>query len=153
MSEVAGSALSLTLSRHFACTPGEVFDAWTGSAWGDWLPPRGATCKVTAIDPCVGGKFQAAMTMPDGRRFEVFGTYRDVQRPERLVFTWQGDFFGSSTLVTVTFRPDSGGTLMTLHQEGFDQEQVRAGYESGWDGEGGSFEKLAAFLKRETAHG
>jgi len=69
------------------------------------------------------------------------------------VFTWQGDFFGSSTVVTVTFRPDGDGTLMTLCQEGFDQDQARVGYEIGWNGEGGSFAKLASFLKRETAHG
>jgi len=152
MSEVASPALTLTLSRYFDAAPERVFDAWIGHDWGDWLPPRGATCKVTAIDPRRGGQFEAAMSMPDGRNIVVFGTYRDVQRPARLVFTWQGDCFNASTLVTLTFRAEGTGTLMTLCQEGFDQDAMRAGFESGWSGVGGSFEKLAAFLKRETAH-
>jgi len=153
MNEVASPALTLTLSRYFEAPPDRVFDAWTGLDWGDWLPPRGATCRVTAIDPRRDGEFQATMSMPDGRHFVVFGTYRDVQRPERLVFTWEGDFFGSATIVTLTFRAQDTGTLMTLRQEGFDQDAARVGYESGWSGAGGSFDKLAAFLERKVAHG
>ena len=153
MSDLTSPPLTLTLSRHFDASPDRVYDAWTGQDWGDWLPPRGATCKVTAIDPRRGGQFQAAMSMPDGRHIVVYGTYRDVQRPERLVFTWQGDCFNSATLVTLTFKPDGAGTLMTLRQEGFEQDAMRAGFENGWSGEGGSFDKLAAFLKQEAAHG
>ena len=153
MSDVASPALTLTLSRHFDAPPDKVFDAWTSPDWGDWLPPRGATCKVTAIDPRSGGQFEAAMWMPDGRQIVVSGTYRKVQRPERLVFTWQGSCFNAATLVTLTFRAEGDGTLMTLRQQGFDQNAMRAGFESGWSGEGGSFDKLAAFLKREAAHG
>ena len=153
MSEVASPALTLTLSRYFDAPPDRVFDAWTGRDWGNWLPPGGATCKVTAIDARAGGQFEAAMSMPDGRQLTVHGSYRDFQRPERLAFTWEGDFFGSATVVTVTFRGQGAGTLMTLRQEGFDQDAARAGYESGWSGEGGAFDKLAAFLEREAAHG
>ena len=153
MSDLASPALALTLSRYFDAAPDKVFDAWTGSDWGEWLPPRGATCKVTAIEPRLGGQFEAAMSMPDGRQIVVFGTYQDVRRPERLVFTWQGACFNAATLVTVTFSGQGAGTLMTLRQEGFDQDAMRAGFESGWGGEGGSFDKLAAFLEREAAHG
>ena len=146
-------ALTLTLSRYFDAPPDRVFDAWTGPDWGDWLPPRGATCKVTAIDPRRDGRFEAAMSMPDGRHIAVSGTYREVQRPERLVFTWHGGCSNAATLVTLTFRAEGTGTRMTLRQEGFDQDAMRTGFESGWSGEGGSFDKLVAFLKREAVHG
>lgn len=153
MSEVARQELTLTLSRHFDAPPDKVFDAWISPEWGDWLPPHGATCKVTAIDPRPGGQFQAAMSMPDGRHIVVSGTYRDVQRPTRLVFTWQGDCVDFDTVVTLTFKADGAGTLMSLRQEGFEQDAMRAGFETGWDGQGGSFDKLVAFLKQEAAHG
>lgn len=153
MSDVATPVLTLTLSRYFDASPERVFDAWIGPDWGDWLPPRGAACKVTAIDPRPGGRFDAAMTMGDGRHITVFGTYHEVRRPERLVFDWQGDCFNAATLVTLTFRAEGDGTRMTLRQEGFDQDAMRAGFENGWNGEGGSFDKLALFLAREAAHG
>ena len=146
MNDVATSTLSLHLSRHFDAPPERVFDAWLGASWGAWLPPGGATCKLGVIDPREGGRFELVMTMPDGREVPISGTYREVARPERLVFSWAGGCNDFATLVTVTFAPDGAGTSMTLRQDGFEEGGLREGFRSGWSGEGGSFDKLAALL-------
>lgn len=148
---MADPNLSLELSRRFAAPPGRVYDAWLTGAWGEWLPPFGATCTVTRIEPRVGGNYAVRMTMPDGRIIEIGGTYREMVRPERLVFTWAGNYNNQETLISVAFRPDGDGTLMTLRQTGFQSGDLREGYNRGWSGEGGSFDKLAAFLAKAGA--
>ncbi len=80
MSQIAESTLTLEVSRRFAATPERVFDAWLSREWGAWLPPGGATCKVTAIDPVKGGRYQVAMGMPDGRQIQITGIYREIDR-------------------------------------------------------------------------
>ena len=88
MNSVVESPLSLEISRRFDAPPERVFDAWLGKEWGEWLPPRGARCKVDRIEPRVGGQYHVAMNMADGRNIEISGVYREVRRPTRLVFTW-----------------------------------------------------------------
>lgn len=148
MSTTAKSTSSLELSRHFAATPERVFDAWLGRRWAEWLPPRGARCTVMELDTRVGGHFRLGMAMPDGREVELFGMFREIARAERLVFTWTGNYDNRQTVVTVTFRPDGAGTLMTLRQDGFADPAFRDGYRAGWSGEGGAFDKLAVFLAK-----
>jgi uncharacterized protein YndB with AHSA1/START domain len=150
MNSVAASPLSLDLSRRFDAPPECVFDAWLGKEWGEWLPPKGARCKVTRIEPRVGGSYHVAMNMPDGRNIEISGEYREVLRPMRLVFTWFAHYSDQETLITLTFRPDGDGTLMTFRQEGFVDAQSRDGYGGGWSGPNGSFEKLDAILAQRS---
>ncbi|HEX7390858.1 MAG TPA: SRPBCC domain-containing protein [Acidiphilium sp.] len=146
MDATADTSLTLDLSRRFAAPPERVFDAWTTGMLGEWLAPGGATCRVVHLDPRIGGGFAVGMTMPDGREIEIAGTYREVERPRRLVFTWVGNYNNKETVIALDFRPDGNGTMMTLHQTGFADLSLREGYDKGWTGPGGSFDKLAAAL-------
>lgn len=151
MNKIAESTLSLEISRRFDAPPERVFDAWLSKEWGEWLPPRGARCEVTLMKPHVGGRYQVSMTMPDGRTIEIAGVYRELVRPEKLVFTWFGSYNSQETLVTLTFQPDGSGTQMKMRQDGFADAQLRDGYNSGWTGENGSFDKLDAFLAKDAS--
>jgi uncharacterized protein YndB with AHSA1/START domain len=151
MSTIAESTLSLEISRRVAAPPERVFDAWLSKEWGEWLPPRGARCGVILIEPRVGGSYQVSMTMPDGRTVEISGVYRELVRPEKLVFTWLGNYNSQETLITLTFQPDGTGTQMKMRQDGFADAQLRDGYNSGWTGENGSFDKLDAFLAKDSS--
>ncbi len=142
---------TLLLSHRFEATPERVFDAWVTKAWGEWLGPKDFRCEVTEIDARPGGRYLVAMRRPDGSPVKVTGVYREVTRPQKLVLTWKGDYHPSETLITVTFRADGSGTLMTLKQEGFTDAQHRNGHRQGWAGEGGCFEKLATLLARKAA--
>ena len=136
----------LVLSKRFDASPEQVFDAWTGTRWVDWLPPRDATAKIISIDPRVGGTYQVDMIMPDGRQVGASGRYVLVDRPHRLTFTWLGSYSPAQTTIALVFVTDGSGTLMTLTQTGFDEDGMRNGYEQGWGGPGGSFDKLSAIL-------
>jgi uncharacterized protein YndB with AHSA1/START domain len=103
---------------------------------------------VTELHPVVGGRYLVRMTMQDGRVVEISGVYRDIARPQKLVFTWTGNYNHQETVVTVTFRPDGEGTMMTLRQEGFPASDLRDGYKAGWTGPDGSFDKLARVLQQ-----
>jgi uncharacterized protein YndB with AHSA1/START domain len=153
VSETTGTNLSLEISRRFDAPPERVFDAWLSKEWGEWLPPRGARCEVTAIEPRTGGRYHVRMTMPDGRDVEISGVYREVTRPEKLVLTWLGNYNSQETLLTLTFHPDGKGTRLTLRQDGFPDTGLRDGYRGGWIGEGGSFDKLEALLAKANTPG
>lgn len=51
-------------------------------------------------------------------------------------------------IVTVSFREDRGGTLMTFRMDNFTGADMRDRYKNGWTGPGGSFDKLAERLAR-----
>jgi glutathione S-transferase len=151
MNKIAESALSLEISRRFDAPPERVFDAWLSKEWGEWLPPRGARCEVILIEPRIGGRYQVGMTMLDGRTVEISGVYRELVRPEKLVFTWAGNSNSQETIITLTFQADGTGTQMKMRQDGFADAPLRDGYNSGWSGENGSFDKLDAFLAKDAS--
>ncbi len=62
------------------------------------------------------------------------GTYREIDRPHRLVFTWSSPSTQfRDTTVTVTFQPTpKGGTLVEIQQTGLPDEDARASHHGGW---------------------
>jgi uncharacterized protein YndB with AHSA1/START domain len=87
---------------------------------------------------------------PDGTYFAKSGVYREVRRPEHLVFTWahhdDGTFAsarGHETTIEVTLRAVGGRTELTLVQGPFIDLPNFNGHTEGWKG---SFDKLAAFM-------
>jgi uncharacterized protein YndB with AHSA1/START domain len=63
---------------------------------------------------------------------------------EKLVFTWAWKSTPErESIVTITFRPDNGGTLMTFVHEQFFDEDARDRHQHGWNG---SFAKLENYL-------
>jgi len=148
MSTAVLTPFTLEIGRHFDAQPEAVFDAWLSKDWGQWLPPADASCEVTRIMPGPGGDYHLKMRMGDGRQVEISGTYLEVLRPHKIVLTWTGNYNNQETRITLTFKPDRGGTLMTLKQEGFEEEALRDGYRNGWTGAGGSFDKLETYLNQ-----
>jgi len=95
-------------------------------------------------DPRVGGRYRWIMQSPDGEQHDVSGVYREVVPGEKLVFTWAWKSTPErESLVTLTFKPDGGGTLMTLTHAQFFDEQARDHHRGGWQG---AMDKLDKFL-------
>lgn len=71
------------------------------------------------------------------------GTYRSVDQPRTLTFTWAWEDGeggrGHETEVTVTFEPVVGGTRLTLVQQPFEHSQARDRHYIGWSA---SFERM-----------
>ena len=83
-------------------------------------------------DPRVGGAFRIVM-VGDESSIVASGTYREIDRPRRLVFTWSSpDTRLRDTIVTVTFQPSSNGTVVEIHQVGLPDEDARTSHYEGW---------------------
>jgi uncharacterized protein YndB with AHSA1/START domain len=135
----------LTIRRRIKAAPAAVFAAWTRpERLSLWFPTRGSEVLLAEADARVGGTFRIASRAPDGERFEVGGTYREVVPDRRLVFTWAWHTTPErESLVTVDLAPEGDGTVLTLHHEQFFNEAARDGHAQGW---GQCLDALAALL-------
>lgn len=149
MTQIADDALALDITRRFAAPPHKVFDAWLSPRWAQWLPPRDVSCEMVVMEPRVGGRYLARMSMPDGRTVNIQGEYLEISRPERLVMTWRRESDAQETTITLQFRATGDGTVMTLRHDGFAELELCARHNSGWAGQGGSLDKLAEILTAE----
>jgi uncharacterized protein YndB with AHSA1/START domain len=129
-------ARTLTLRRVISGrSPEELFDLWTRpELMVQWMSPyTGEVHCTAAADVRVGGAFSLVMHARESR-CEIEGTYLEVQRPVRLVFSWIGPpTAGATTRVTVELRALAGGTELTLTHEQLPTDEVRSGHAEGWD--------------------
>lgn len=125
----------LRLTRTIAAEPTAVFAAWTEpDRMQRWLCPEGVTIEAVEADPVVGGAYRVRMRSERGVH-TAHGTYREVDPPRRLVFTWDWEEAESSvgeTVVTVELREVERGTELVLTHEGFPAAEARDGHEEGW---------------------
>jgi uncharacterized protein YndB with AHSA1/START domain len=68
----------------------EVFRAWTEpDEIRRWFGPGEFTCPEAEVDLRPGGAYRLALQPGAGDPFVVAGTYREVEAPDRLVYTWR----------------------------------------------------------------
>src|SRR6266404_2057372 len=109
--QAASADLALLITRTFNASRERVFDAWLDpNQIGKWIGPRQVNAEAKELTAKVGGRYRIHMRGIDGSDGPVVGgEYREIVRPQRLVFTWMWDSghpMGSSgheTLVTLTF--------------------------------------------------
>jgi uncharacterized protein YndB with AHSA1/START domain len=142
------SAPDLTLRRMIDGPVEAVFRAWTDphtlALW--WGPPSFST-PVAEMDVRPGGAYRLVMRSPDGaQELCVEGTYREVEPPRRLVFSWRwegGVPDDMESLVTVELHPHGERTELVLTHGGFTDDVAARPYGDGWEG---SLPKLAALF-------
>jgi uncharacterized protein YndB with AHSA1/START domain len=136
---------SLTLQRRFNAAPARVFSAWTDpQKIVRWFGPEQVEVVRAEADPRTGGRYRIVARSPDGDEHDVSGEYREVVQDTKLVFTWAWRSTPErQSLVTLTFKPDGDGTLLTLQHEQFFDEPARDRHQHGWTG---SLEKLDRYL-------
>jgi uncharacterized protein YndB with AHSA1/START domain len=137
---------SLTIKRRFNAAPAKVFSAWTDpEKVKRWMGPGETVTVRTENDAQVGGRYRVVMRAPNGDEHDVGGVYREVVPNEKLVFTWAWKSTPErESLVTITFKSDGAGTLMTLTHEQFFDEEARDRHQFGWDGAMLKLEKYLA---------
>ena len=141
------TADALVVTRRFAAPRALVFRMFTEPQhvvrWLGCAPESDVTFRN---DLRVGGEFVSEGRMPDGTVNRVWGVYREISQPDRLIFTWSweaGGFKGSDTLVTVALTEQDGGTDLTLRHEAFIDGEARDLHGQGW---GMCFDKIAVLL-------
>jgi uncharacterized protein YndB with AHSA1/START domain len=109
----------VVLTRVFDAPRELVFRAWTDpKIMKEWYGPKMFTNPVCELDARVGGAWHIVMRGPDGTEYPGRGVYREIVKPERLVFTSEAtDKDGKvilAGLATVTFAEEGGKTKLTL---------------------------------------
>ncbi|PPQ30075.1 SRPBCC family protein [Rhodopila globiformis] len=113
---------TVRLHRVLAARPDKVYRAFLEpDALAKWLPPNGFACTVHQLDATVGGRHRLSFrnfTTSQGHSFA--GEYVELVPDQRLRYT---DRFDDPNLpgeiqVTVTLRPVTVGTELTIVQEG-----------------------------------
>jgi uncharacterized protein YndB with AHSA1/START domain len=113
---------TIRLHRVLKAKPERVYRAFLDAdAMAKWLPPYGFTCKVHHVDAKVGGTHKASFTnFTTGKSHSFGGRYLEMKPNELIRYT---DKFDDPNLpgemqVTVTLKPVSCGTELTVVQEG-----------------------------------
>ena len=136
------------IERTFTAPATAVFDAWTSvevlRRW--WPAGPGWDTPVAEVDVRVGGRLRLVMRDPDGTEFGGDGRYVEIDRPRRLVFTWQWDGpdqYTGAQLVEVTFTENEDATTTVLLVNRGLPEAERDSHREGWQA---SFDNLDAVL-------
>jgi len=128
---------SLTVTRRLRARPEKVYAAWTeAEKLVQWFGPANVVPGTLRadLDIRVGGRYRISFTDDKGEYFEVGGVYREVVANARLVFSWAWHSTPErESQVTISIKPDSAGSLLTLHHEQFADEKARDGHEKGWN--------------------
>jgi uncharacterized protein YndB with AHSA1/START domain len=145
MSTATATKPSLTLKRRINASPAKVYAAFTEpQTIARWFGPQGVTNVSAETDLRVGGHYRIVMHVP-GDQHDVSGIYREVVPNEKLVFTWAWKSTPErESLVTVMFKADGAGTLLTLLHEQFSDDDTRDRHQNGWTGALDKLEKLFA---------
>lgn len=143
--ETVAEKPALTLARKFDAPPELVWRAWTEpEALKRWFGPDAGAVLKAETDVRVGGRFHVVFKTLDGESHDVSGTYREVDPPRKLVFSWAWISTPERvSQVTLRFEPEDDGTAFTLLHERFFDAAARDGHARGWSG---SLEKLEKFL-------
>jgi uncharacterized protein YndB with AHSA1/START domain len=94
-----------------------VFDVWTDPNHIDqWWGPRGFRNTTSEMSARPGGMWRYVMHGPDGTDYDNRIVYREIVRPERLVYDHGSDVDNDPDMfhVTVTFEEQGGKTKLTM---------------------------------------
>ena len=113
---------SVRLHRVLRASPERVYRAFLDpDALAKWLAPYGFTCKVHHMDSTVGGTFKMSFTnFTTGHSHSFGGAYRELVPFETIRYTDRFDDpnLPGEMLITVTLKPVSCGTELSVEQEG-----------------------------------
>jgi uncharacterized protein YndB with AHSA1/START domain len=132
---------TVVITRVFDAPRDLVWRAWTDAKMmAQWFGPRGFTSSVPELDLRVGGALRIVMHGPDGNDYPMKGVFREVVKPERLVFSNIAiDNDGNHLLegeTTVTLSEHAGKTTLTVKSHMVGRvpiaAQMLAGMEAGW---------------------
>ena len=124
---------TLEVRRTFRAPRQRVFDAWTkAEELKRWHSAGPTTVDATEVDLRVGGKWRVDMRSPEGRTYYVSGSYREIDPPNRLVYTWKWDTDLVYSVVTVEFHDLGDATEIVLRHDGLMTPKARADHERGW---------------------
>ena len=125
---------SLSIVRRIRAAPDRLFAYWTDpELMRRWFCPNDTVLRSAETEARPGGRFRIVMQEADGGEVhDVSGTYLVFDPPRKLVFTWAWITMPErESHVTLTFKREGDGTLLTLFHEQFADEAARDGHNQG----------------------
>lgn len=125
----------VTVRREIAAPAADLFDAWLDAGkLAAWMRPFDTIRSDVKLDPRVGGEFEIVMHTPTGSVPHT-GSYQEITRPRRIVFTWNSPFAGDhGSLVTVDFNAKGRSTEIVITHERLPSEEMVKAHAGGWSG-------------------
>ena len=140
----------IVVTSTFAAPRTLLWEAWTSPqhlpSW--MLGPAGWTMPVCEIDLRPGGTYRFGWRRMDGSEMEIRGEYREIEAPERLVYTesWGGDW--PDLLNTLLLSEENGQTKTTVTLLCPSKQARDAVLETGMrDGVSLSYDRLDEYLQ------
>ncbi len=168
VAELGVSKGDFVISRVFDAPRELVWRAWTErEGLNAWFGPKGVTISKSTLDLRVGGVFHYCMRTADGKDMWGKWIFREVTRPDRLVFvaSFSDEAGGITThpmapdwpremISTIIFAEHAGkgrGTVVTIRWNAINATEAEqrvfdgshGSMQQGWTG---TFEKLVAYL-------
>jgi uncharacterized protein YndB with AHSA1/START domain len=156
------SKRGFTIVRRLEAPPEVVFQAWTDPQHLRWFEnPGHAPRHPTTVDLRVGGAWRLSMVENDTKSYTTGGIYREIVRPERLVFSWGAvggwpdldpDHLDEAPLITIRLEPaGENETEMTVHlgfADHLTEEEVQRWYAIGVkEGMTQTVDRIVPYLK------
>ena len=144
---------SLRITRLIQANQQTVWYAWTQpDQMRQWSCPEPGGVQDIASDFRVGGSYTIAMRV-NGNDHTAIGTYKEIDAPNRLVYTWdwkEEDNRMGETLVTVEFEARGNATEVVLLHTGFPAVEAKEAHEQGWGACIAHFEALFSYRSLST---
>lgn len=118
-SAIAGTDREIVISRVFDAPRELVWEAWINPEHvAQWWGPNGFTTTIKQMDFRVGGVWEHVMHGPDGSNYPNSCEFREIVKPERIVFSQGGHRESSPAthfMATWTFEELGKQTRLTIH--------------------------------------
>jgi uncharacterized protein YndB with AHSA1/START domain len=129
------AARVVRIERTFEAPAEDVFDAWTSEEvirrW--FIPGEGWQEPSAEVDLRVGGTVRVVMRDPSGAPVEAGGQYTEIDRPNRLAFTWTFDDDPSNEqMIELDFTERDGVTTVLFVNSNISEERRRDQQYEGW---------------------
>jgi uncharacterized protein YndB with AHSA1/START domain len=152
MSLTLPSDREILLTRSFDAPRRLVYDAMTRAEHiRRWWGPRSLTLTVCEVDARPGGAYRLVQRAADGQEFPFKGVYRELVRPERIVFTQIFDvepYAEAEVVVTIVLTEQGGRTSMRATMLFRSLEERDGMIQSGMEpGAAESYDRLAELLE------
>jgi uncharacterized protein YndB with AHSA1/START domain len=142
--------LSLELTREFSAPRARVFEFFTDAALlARWWGPSGFSIPRLDFTPRVGATYRIVMQPPEGEPFQLTGTFREVDAPSQLAFSFEwepADPDDQETVAQLTFQVLDDSTKVHLLQGPFKTEARRVLHRDGWTE---SFDRLGRLVAEQ----
>jgi uncharacterized protein YndB with AHSA1/START domain len=134
------SGPGVEVRRLLDASPERIFAAFADQKLvAQWLrPSTDVKLTVLAYDFRPGGRYRFAYDVSTDRRMVVGGTFRAIEAPARIVFTWliepPDEHAGLDSEVTVQLIRRGSSTELTIRHDNFHRKDADSRHEQGWRG-------------------